>query len=81
MRKYRTLFVPANLYRPSYKNLFNSSQPCVAIAFDVFDNHVQKANFLFTPLPSPRYKTTFDNSPPPGTKGWTCRGDCSGGGG
>ena len=35
--------------------------------------------FLFAPPPFPQDRTTSNNSPPPGPKGWTCREGCLGG--
>jgi len=58
-----------------FPNLFTSGKRCVAIAFD---KPRRTKQFFYSP-PYPRDKTALNNSPPPGTKGWTCPGGCPGG--
>jgi len=38
----------------------------------VFDKLPARSNFLFAPLTYPWDKTSSNNSPTPGMKGWTC---------
>ena len=85
--KYRLLF-PSN---HSLTNFCILPKKYVVLSVEVCSHHVnhtgnntnfaksKRRYFLFAPPPFPRDRTTSNNSPPPGPKGWTCREGCPGG--
>lgn len=81
MHKYHTLFCSSqSLSAFPQISLGTASGASPLRLTSLITTYTKQIFYLLHPLP-PRYKTILDNSPPPGTRGWTCRGDCSVGGG